>query len=478
MVPIKLIKYMILASLMVFLLTCKTLMTMEKSNISDEYSIESLNPPHAMREKSDDEISMLDEPPIPQLTVNEKITGRTHKKEIVRLLKPMDRKEYDLSLSYYYPRIMKENDIFLPEPFLRNIEKKRITEMSPIPDKKGKRKISTKKKSEVARIKLARKKESASSKEIHNIETVKTHVSESIEISYPGSGWIYLGAKKNGNPNDGNLGFYGKKYIGGKSVFTFTPRDTGNYTLDFLMQNSSTGDSKRERVILKVSKVPEVSEENNESSEQTGVKKKFSEYVSSVSGDLYYKRGDMDRALVEYIKIYSPENHLLNEKIARIYLEKKNYDSAAKYWKRNLEGDTPDDYEMRARMGLLAVGTFQDRPDDVVRNMTKLAKYKTKLSDADFKLAKKIGMQMDKDGYYDVLFSFLEWLKERDTDKNYADWFAYMFGRMYENSRELRNFKKAIHYYEEIIESYPWSSYYALAMDRIRYIKTHFLYVR
>lgn len=298
---------------------------------------------------------------------------------------------------------------------------------------------------------------------------------DSIIISFKGLGWVYEGTDNMPAPTDG-IEYKGKDYSNNKTSFTFKAHKIGVYLLKFIKQDNNTATSINRNIKVQVVKDADFSKMLTAGNNTSRLENANFQADYTIPDDLY-KSGDFKDALREYLRIYNSNDPYLNERIAHLYFNEKEYEAALKYWKLNLQPD--NEYYREAMEGTLLCAV---KLDDIVEVSKTIENYKNILDKSNslkeednlFAAAKTLYKNNRTKFAIELLNTYIKnYLKGRYIDAVY-----FYLGSLYENDKGIRDLKKSLMFYEKVYNDYTGSAYYTRAYERINYIRRHFFDIR
>ena len=309
---------------------------------------------------------------------------------------------------------------------------------------------------------------------------------QSIDFSYPGEGWVYLGEET----SQKGLDYTKRKMEGGKTFFTFRADVEGNYVLNFSYFDVFSGDFIVDAVSVKVmpnddglqkdNVVLEFEKAKKEKTEAEDQKKKIAE-VPIDNDKVSIKVEDTPKQVADIAKedgakkddektvIETPstkEADVKQEKVKEKIKEKKEQkiikkdDDSVKSIKK------PDDKPSKYKEPEVFANVSSISPENA----------KPKYSEDDAKLmideAQDAISQGDAKVALERLNEFFE-VASKDIDKAYL-----LRGRAYELNGEFKNIKLALKAYKFLTKTFPESPHRSVAMERIRYIERFFVNIK
>ena len=280
--------------------------------------------------------------------------------------------------------------------------------------------------------------------------SVQMKTNETLSITYPGSGWIYLGSTSEYN----NLESTGKRTLNNETIFTLVSRESGKqihhfYKLDNLtgkfiddyIEVDVQGDKGSLYTVVKapeykniVPKQPETPAISSKTLDRINAEKEAAEAAGEISIT------PVDNAVIPA----EPKEEILpNEK--RDFVE---YTGEEEY--------TPNIVEPEETTPKIDINPY------------------TELKDASELLEK--AKQFIADKKYQDAELCLKAFFEISTEKR--DEGLYLLGQVYEQDSPVKNIKASINSYQNLMDNYPESNYYEEANKRIIYLKRFYIEIR
>ncbi len=187
-----------------------------------------------------------------------------------------------------------------------------------------------------------------------------------------------------------------------------------------------------------------------------------------------YAMGLHKAALQEYLKTsvdggYSPA---VVERIAQLYEERGEHGLACAFWERNL---TIDGYGDRAVAGVVRNGVADGDTAIVQAYTGALLSATPDVVGPELVAAAAVEAEA---GNGELSVRLLLRYLGRETAGEELDEVYFLLGGVYERVGPLRDLKQALACYTSVVEGFPGSSFAGRAQERVRYLNTHFFYVR
>jgi tetratricopeptide (TPR) repeat protein len=296
--------------------------------------------------------------------------------------------------------------------------------------------------------------------------TVFARLGDEVEISFKESGWLLLEKP----PEGAGLEYVNRDLGNGKTLFKFRGAKIGNYLLPFQFQDQSKGVITRQLIEIKV-----VSQKDFDAA--VGGKETESDRENKTKRRAYAAKllelGNFKEALREYLASYGEGDPVLNQIIAALALREKDYQNAALYWKKNLEG--AGELHDKAVLGLIRVAlALQDRIALLALARQLIAIQGQPIEPELGLLIRYFSNLKDEALEFDLLS---EYIKRFPEGLQLAEVY-FLLGQIYEFSRPLLDFKKSRECYQVVVRAFPESQYYAPAKERIDFINRHYFRVQ
>ena len=302
------------------------------------------------------------------------------------------------------------------------------------------------------------------------VREVYARVGDDLEIVLDGTGFVFLGFPD--KVQAGGMSFKSKSTAGNKTSFTFKAFAKGDYALDFLRQDNTTGASEKESVTVHVVSDQDFLAAVNKSppADNAGGS---SDTPDSAYVDRLIQMGKLDAALAEATKNYKESDAAANDKIGSIYLAKGDPETAKIYYKRNLTPRGP--YTDSAVVGLTRIAIAQRDSDAFFSYLRPLEAVKD--VDIGAVLLQAARFQMENREIGVGLELVAEYMR-RYPQGDGVDEAEVLQAQMLEADSPARDIAKARDLYRAVLQDYPESAFAGLARDRLRYLEQHFFLVR
>jgi hypothetical protein len=310
---------------------------------------------------------------------------------------------------------------------------------------------------------------------------------DELQIGLEGRAFLFLGFPDSPSQKDG-MTFKGKETKANKSYFTFKAMKLGDYDLDFLQQDNSTGRSARETVRVHVVPEAEFAAAVGGTTAAGGAAAVAQGGAGSTGGgpgsvpgakgDYVYAEklsglGAREAALEEFLKGYEDGNGYLNDRIASLYFAGGDLDAAEKYWSRNLgmSGRAGE----QGTLGVIRVALARDDQKAFMAYLKPfLAIRELSVEDA---LIQAVRLQQ-RAGVPGVGLDLAAEYAGRYPQGLFRDEAEWLAGQLYEAESPLRDIARARSLYRGLLSTWPESAFAEKARERVRYIEEHFITVR
>lgn len=272
--------------------------------------------------------------------------------------------------------------------------------------------------------------------------TMKTN--ETLSITYPGSGWIYLGSTSEYN----NLNSTGKRTINDQTVFTLVSKESGKQVHHFYKLDNLTGKFIDDYIEVE---------------------------VLDSKGSLYTV---VQAPEYKTVVPKQPETPAISSKTyERLYGTEENSENAPEIAVNPNAAEPKDEVLPNEKRDF---ETFE--PEEYVPNVAAeeenlpkidLNPY-TEIKDASALLEK--ARQLMSEQKYAEAELCLKAFFETSTEKR--DEGLYLLGQLYEQDSPVKNIKGSINSYQNLMDNYPESNYYEEANKRIIYLKRFYIEIR
>ena len=325
-----------------------------------------------------------------------------------------------------------------------------------------------------------------------------------VELSFEGEGWLFAAAGRGSGTEVGRgpegLEFAGSSSGQGRTRFSFTARELGEYTLSFQLQDHQAGMLRNELVRLRVlddeafareltggagvstgAGEPEYPWRAGSSASPVGppVSAPFiGEHPGSMGAavsraDRFFELGEYELALESYLREYRAGDPYLNERIAESYTAIGDYGAAATYYRSNLRG--PADYRDRAILGLVRSALALEDEQLVIDTIPALlAVDRVPVQTELLGLARYLHLRARSA----MAMQLLREYARRYPSGSGMDETLYRMAQLYESENALRDLAAARAAYRRVYEEWPESPFSEPAYQRLQYLDRHFFDVR
>ena len=279
-----------------------------------------------------------------------------------------------------------------------------------------------------------------------------------IDITYPGTGWIYLGQKDNKK----DFTFFGRKLGGKDTSFTLRAKNPGTYLLHFYKNDPLTNSY--------IDDYLEVIVENKETSSTEHIL--APNYATIVPPKVTITAETRKENKKQNINKTVDENKNKQQKTQEEQIQnsitKKQIDSSVKTVIQTQDAENTNEIsETSNTQNIIETkqeeNNTQNKPN---QNLDKLKESEL------LALAKK---QFANKEHSNALFT-LEKFFEKAVSK--IDEGLFLQGQILESKSDVQNIKGAIDSYELIVKSYPASAYWTQASKRTIFLKRFYINIR
>ena len=279
-----------------------------------------------------------------------------------------------------------------------------------------------------------------------------------IDITYPGTGWIYLGQKDNKK----DFTFFGRKLGGKDTSFTMRAKNPGTYLLHFYKNDPLTNSY--------IDDYLEVIVENKETSSTEHIL--APNYATIVPPKVTITAETRKENKKQNINKTVDENKNKQQKTQEEQIQnsvtKKQIDSSVKTVIQTQDAENTNEIpETSNTQNIIETkqeeNNTQNKPN---QNLDKLKESEL------LALAKK---QFANKEHSNALFT-LEKFFEKAVSK--IDEGLFLQGQILESKSDVQNIKGAIDSYELIVKSYPASAYWTQANKRTIFLKRFYINIR
>ncbi|MBN2443831.1 MAG: hypothetical protein JXJ04_20890 [Spirochaetales bacterium] len=344
------------------------------------------------------------------------------------------------------------------------VKKEKTVEKVPVKEKEVQKKnekpqeVKKEKKNDIKKAIANEKSIQKKEEMLPNVSEIFSHRGENIEISFNHNGWIFSGYIHETDAQ-------GVKYVSKDTtyqdcIFTFKSMKTGDFDLEFILQDHSKGSQEKEIVRVHVLADDEFIPDN------------YDNFVTtSTNAAELSDRGDYNQALKEYLAIYDPASPELNENIAGLYEKLGETEASIPYLEQNFKRD--DEYSLPAAEKLFSYSLRKKNPESVTYLSYLLDKGKTCPLQDILDMADMLEQKNDYDHAIDVLGRYLTSYNKGEM----LDGIYYRLAFLYEKDTVIRDLKQAKYYYEKVVSEFPSGDFSRPAQKRLKYLNRHFFYI-
>lgn len=285
---------------------------------------------------------------------------------------------------------------------------------------------------------------------------------ESLDVEYPGKGWIYLGCTDGSK----NLTSTGRR-IGTKNTnFTLIAKVPGTVILHFYKEDLLADKYIDDYLEVTVSEIKSKSTFHVKAPSYAEIVPKKPEQKPEAAPE--YK----NESVSETKQMEKTEAVSVPEKTPAEKPEAKP--EAKPGTKTEIKQETENKNEEPAAKETKTESRKVIRQEPKVETKEEERQPIPVLGDAEEYL-KKARVALDEKKYSDCYNNLQVFLKIADKNKDEA---FYLLGQVYESNSDLKNIKNAIESYQEVTKNYPLSKFYEAAEKRIVYLKRFYINIR
>ncbi len=303
------------------------------------------------------------------------------------------------------------------------------------------------------------------------LREIYARIGDEVEIGLEGEGFLFLGFPDRVQAD--GMSFKSKQARDGKTYFKFKAFSKGDYDLSFLQQDNARGRTQKETVRIHV-----VSEADFTAAVERQAPPQAPDARDMEPADYQYAEklialGKLDAALKELAKGYKETDGYANDRIAFVYLLKRDYEAAEKYYGRNLL--PAGAYSNKAVIGMVRVA-IQKKDSAGFFSYLKRMLAITDLN-IEEPLIQGALFQMEK-GEVGVALDLLAEYTRRYSQGTGIDEARFLTAQLLERDSAYRDIPRARELYRGILAEFPESRFAGSSRERLRYIEQHFYYVR
>jgi tetratricopeptide (TPR) repeat protein len=207
------------------------------------------------------------------------------------------------------------------------------------------------------------------------------------------------------------------------------------------------------------------------------------EVASEIEGYKYAERlielGRYEDALSEYMRRYRAGSPYLNDRIADLSLRTSRFDSAIQYWLKNWQQEAAEDsdqnYSDLAISGIIRTCIAKDDHPNLLLYTEPLLNIES--SSIDREIVMMVKYLIGK-GDFNRAKAALQRYLQRHPDSPIMDQVLFLFGRIYEENTENRNYKMARDAFARVYTDFPESIFADSAKEKADFLNRHFFFVR
>jgi hypothetical protein len=299
---------------------------------------------------------------------------------------------------------------------------------------------------------------------------ILARLEDRVEVVFGAPGWLFLGFDE--GVDSEAISFLSRESGGGQTSFIFRVHERGVYTLGFQLQDAADGSVWQETVVLNV--LPE-QEFDRQLAASRGGETATDPKPDYTRAEQLYSLGELDLALIEFIRHYREEDSYANDRIAAIYLAGGEYEAALKYYSRNLEDAADQDYRGRAVLGVMRAGLGLEDEDLVREIMEDFLALRSLPIASELVAAARLLLGA---GRHAAARALLQEYRTRYPGGKRMDEVLFLLGRLYEQDTPLRDLEASRAFYQRVYDEYPESLFSDEAYQRLRYLDRHFFHLQ
>lgn len=272
---------------------------------------------------------------------------------------------------------------------------------------------------------------------------VTLNIGQTLEVLYPGSGWIYMGT----TDNTKDFSFLGKKLGTENTKFTFKAKKQGNKILHFYKNDILTQNYIDDYLEVEILSEKDSSNKTVQAPEykQLVPKKVQTEVTKTQNEDLQIKRNNENTQI----------NQTTNENISSRTTQNSSNSGNSSFKDSSQENQTENDSTSK-----------KENQQNQNENNDEITKIDTTT------LLEEAESLYNEKNYKDALSKLETYIEYSKDNRDKA---LYLQGQIYETDGEYKNVKKAIESYKMLTKNYPTSSYWDSANKRIIYLTKFYL---
>lgn len=294
-------------------------------------------------------------------------------------------------------------------------------------------------------------------KEIIPSRSMKIKKNQYIDISYPGTGWIYLGQKDNKK----DFTFFGRKLGGKDTSFTLRAKNAGTFILHFYKNDPLTSSYIDDYLEVIVEQQETTSTEHIIAPDYASIVPPKVTITSETIKEKENKKKEIAQQNISNNKPVKQEDAIQNSP------NKKNIDPSIKTVIQTQDSEQQKETPKKTENIIEEQKITENKPvQKEIQNLDSL-----KESDL-LKLAKTQFANKEHENALNTLEIFFE----KAVSK--IDEGLFLQGQILESKSNVQNIKGAIDSYELIVKNYPSSPYWAQANKRTIFLRRFYINIR
>ena len=294
-------------------------------------------------------------------------------------------------------------------------------------------------------------------KEIIPSRSMKIKKNQYIDITYPGTGWIYLGQKDNKK----DFTFFGRKLGGKDTSFTLRAKNAGTFILHFYKNDPLTSSYIDDYLEVTVEQQETTSTEHIIAPDYASIVPPKVTITSETIKEKENKKKEISQQSISNNKPVKQEEAIQNTS------NKKNIDPSIKTVIQTQDSEQQKETPEKTENKIEEQEITENKPvQKEIQNLDSL-----KESDL-LKLAKTQFVNKEHENALKTLEIFFE----KAVSK--IDEGLFLQGQILESKSNVQNIKGAIDSYELIVKNYPSSPYWAQANKRTIFLRRFYINIR
>ncbi|MGP1438947.1 MAG: hypothetical protein ACTTKH_07745 [Treponema sp.] len=287
---------------------------------------------------------------------------------------------------------------------------------------------------------------------------------QNIDFSYPGEGWVYLGEET----SQKGLNYLKRKMEDGKTFFTFTAENEGNYVLNFSYFDVFSGDFIVDAVSVKVLPNNDGVQKDSLVVEYQGknVPKQTEQQVKKAPNEVNM---DADKVGINTENMNAKETNVKEEEKKASPPPTPSNNAVVENNKEMLKPETSSSNK---------TGNPTYTEPEVFTNVASINpnNAKVKVDDASAKkIIDEVSQAISNGNAKEALEKLEDFFTVASTNMDEA---YFLCGKAYELNTELKNIKMALASYKFLTKTFPNSPLWNDADARIRYIEKFFVKIK